>query len=285
MSATGFRDFDQIDYGEEELRTAADMVRERSNLKPKVALILGSGLGVFADNLDRRTAIPYAEIPGFPEASVPGHEGRLVLGRAEGIPVVAQQGRFHPYEGHSAATVTFPLRVMHRLGARVLVVTNAAGAVDPLLEPGDLMLIEDIVNFQFRSPLRGRGPLVDSDRFVDLCQPLCQDTLQAAREAAVEAGMSRVRVGTYWGNLGPTYETAAEVRMIRTLGADAVGMSTAAEVIVANQLRMRVLGISAISNKGTGLTSARLSHDEVMAVAAENTASLDRLLRTLLRRI
>lgn len=280
MSGSGenFRAGDRLGYGTAEIEAAAAEVRARSDLRPRVALILGSGLGSYADQFEASVAVPYHEIPGFPISTVEGHAGRLVLGRIGDTVCVAQQGRFHPYEGYSAAQVTFPLRVMRALGAEVLVVTNAAGGVDHRLEPGDLMLIGDQVNFQFRSPLRGDGPLVESDRFVDLAEPFSKRLLAIAAETAAGLGLSRIRTGTYWGNLGPTYETRAEIRMVRDLGGDAVGMSTVAEVIVAAHLGMETLGITCISNKAAGLSPTPLSHHEVIEVTTAIQSSFRRFL-------
>jgi len=264
-----FRNGDRLGYGPEEVARAAETVRRRTSLEPAIALILGSGLGAMADGLADAVAIPYADLPGFPRSTVAGHAGRLVVGRSGDVPVAAQQGRFHLYEGYSAAEVTFPLRVLHALGAHTLLVTNAAGGVDPRLEPGDLMVIEDQVNFQFRSPLRGSGPLVDRDRFVDMGDALSPKLVDLALRVAAEKGIPRVRAGTYWGNLGPAYETPAEVRMVRTLGGDAVGMSTVPEIVVARHLGMEVLGIACISNLAAGLSPTPLTHDEVMEVTRE----------------
>ncbi len=279
------REHDVIEFTPGDVARAAGAVRARTPLEPRVALILGSGLGGYADRFGDAVAVDYADLPGFPVSTVEGHAGRLVLGAAAGVPAVAQQGRFHPYEGYSAAQVTFPLRVMHALGARVLVVTNAAGGVDPRLEPGDLMLIEDHVNFQFRSPLRGRGPVVDADRFVDLSEPYSRRLLRTAEATAAELGLVRVRTGTYFGGLGPSYETPAEVRMIRALGGDAVGMSTVPEVIVARHLGMEVLGITCVSNRAAGLSAQPLAHDEVIEVTERVRETFTRYLEALVPRL
>jgi len=265
--SAGFRDGDVLAYDTSAVTAAAEVVRKRSALVPRVAFILGSGLGAFAEKFEDAVSVPYAGIPGFPRSTVAGHAGNLVLGTVEGTPVVAQQGRFHPYEGYAASQVTFPLRVMHALGARVLVVTNAAGGANPALRPGDLMVIEDIVNFQFRSPLRGSGPLVDDSRFVDLGGPFSPRLRQVAEDAAQGLGIP-IRSGTYWGNLGPVYETPAEIAMIRRLGGDAVGMSTVAEVIAAAHLGMETLGITCISNLAAGLSPTPLAHAEVIEVTS-----------------
>jgi len=277
----GFRDEDKLTYAPADLDAAVAAVRARSSLAPRLALILGSGLGAYADGFKERVAVDYTDLPGFPVSTVEGHAGRLVLGTVSGVPAVAQQGRFHPYEGYSAAEVTFPLRVMHALGARILIVTNAAGGANPLHEPGDLMLIEDQVNFQFRSPLRGSGPLLDASRFADLSRPFSPRLLAVARRTSATGAFGTVHTGTYWGNLGPAYETRAEIAMIRRLGGDAVGMSTVAEVIVAAQLAMEVLGITCISNPAAGLSPERLGHQEVIDVTAGIRGTFTRFLDSL----
>jgi purine-nucleoside phosphorylase len=280
-----FRDKDCIRFTAEDVERAAAMVRGRCADAPSVALVLGSGLGSYADQFDDRTVVEYADIPGFPVSTVEGHAGRLVLGATAGVRVVTLQGRFHLYEGYSAAEVTFPLRVMHALGAKVLVVTNAAGGVDHRLEPGDLMLIEDHINFQLRSPLRGRGPLVDEDRFVDLCEPYSRRLRDLALAVAAELGIARLRSGTYFGGLGPSYETRAEVAMIRKLGGDAVGMSTVPEVLVARHLGMEVLGITCISNRAAGLSPEPLSHGEVIEVTTRIRKTFTAYLHALIPRL
>ncbi|NNF07729.1 MAG: purine-nucleoside phosphorylase [Candidatus Eisenbacteria bacterium] len=282
---TRFRDDDIITYDKAGIDQAVAFVRSRTSLTPSVALILGSGLGSFADTLDEATAVPYEDIPGFPISTVEGHAGQLVVGKVGDVVVSAQQGRFHPYEGYSAAQVTFPLRVMAGLGAKSVIITNAAGGVDHRLQPGDLMLIEDQVNFQFRSPLRGSGTLVDEDRFVDLAAPFTPRLIDMALKTATDRGISRIFRGTYWGNLGPTYETKAEVKMARELGGDAVGMSTVAEVIVAAHMGMETLGITCISNKAAGLSPEPLSHDEVIEVTTQVRGSFTSLLSALIPQI
>lgn len=278
MSEGGFRGEDRLTYGPAELEAAAAAVRAESSLVPRVALVLGSGLGGYADGLAGRTAVPYERIPGFPKATVAGHAGRLVLGTVGETPVVAQQGRLHVYEGWSAAQVTFPLRVMYALGARVLLLTNAAGGVNRNFRIGDFMLIEDQVNFQFRSPLRGAGPLVDSDRFVDMARAFSPRLTRLAEDAARAHAIPGVRRGVYWGNLGPAYETPAEVRMAGGLGGDAVGMSTVPEVVTASHLGMETVGIACISNAAAGLSDSPLTHDEVIAVTDARRAEFTRFL-------
>ena len=279
-----FRDQDRIAYGVEDVTRAVDAVRERTAIQPQLALILGSGLGSFVEGLENRVALDPGEIPGYPDSTVEGHSGTLVLGKTAGVPIVIQSGRLHVYEGYSASTVTFPLRVMRGLGAKVLVVTNVAGGVNDEFEAGDLVFVEDHINFQFRSPLRGSGPIVDEDRFVDLAEPYSRRLLKIARATAGESGLVG-HVGTYFAVSGPSYETPAEVQMIRKLGGDMVGMSTVPEVIAARHANMDVLGVTCISNRATGLSPDVLSHDEVIRVAATMEKSLKDLLTRLLPRI
>jgi purine-nucleoside phosphorylase len=254
--------------GPEPVERAAAAIRSRSSVSPAVAVILGSGLGGYADGLEDAVAVPFEEVPGFPRSTVPGHAGRFVLGSRRGIPVIVQAGRLHLYEGYPARVVAFPVRVLRALGTRVLVATNAAGGVHPSLRPGDLMLVTDHLSLQWRSPLRGRGPSLDASRFVDLGEPYSRRLLEAAHDAARREGIPRVGSGVYCGVLGPCYETPAEVEMIRKLGGDAVGMSTVPEVIAAAHAGMEVLGIAAIANRAASRAGAALSHRDVLAAVA-----------------
>jgi purine-nucleoside phosphorylase len=249
---------------------------------PRVALILGSGLGGLASELDDRVEIPFRDIPGFPAASVSGHAGVVAAGKLEGVPVLAFAGRFHMYEGHSAETAALPVRVAHALGARTLFVSNAAGGINAAYGPGDLMLIRDHINMMFRNPLIGavRG---GETRFPDMSDPYDPALLEHLRAAAAALGIG-VREGVYVGLLGPSYETLAEVRMLRVFGADAVGMSTVPEVIAARALGMRVAGVSCITNAAAGLADAPLDHAEVLAVTARGAERFKSLVREFVRR-
>lgn len=263
-------------FGAAEAARAADTIRRRiSSEAPAAAIVLGSGLGGLADEIDDRTVIPYAEIPGFPTATVAGHAGALIAGRLDGVPVLALAGRFHMYEGHDVRLAAFPARVVHALGATTLIVSNAAGGVNRLWQPGDLMLIRDHINLMFRNPLV--GPVEDGElRFPDMSEPYDAGLADVARAVSAEQG-TPLREGVYAGLLGPQYETAAEVRMLALLGADAVGMSTVPEVIVARALGMRVLGFSCITNLACGLSNTPITHAEVLettAKAAERFVSL-----------
>ncbi len=248
------------------IEKAADVLRQRMPAPPAIGLILGSGLGVLAEEIEEAVRIPYEEIPGFPVSTVEGHAGRLVYGRLEGATVVAMQGRFHYYEGYSLREVTFPVRVMKALGVRQLIVTNAAGGVNEQFRPGDLMIISDHINLLGTNPLIGPNDPELGPRFPDMTEAYSRRLRQLAKETAARLGV-RVHEGVYVANTGPSYETPAEIRMIRTLGGDAVGMSTVPEVIVARHGGMEVLGISCISNMAAGMSDAPLHHDEVVETA------------------
>jgi len=252
----------------EELPSAQDVarrVREAIPVEaPVVGLVLGSGLGGLAKRIEEPRSIAYAELPGFATPTVPGHAGRLIAGKLAGRPVVALAGRFHFYEGHSAAQSAFPIRVLHALGARTLLLSNAAGGIRRSMKPGDLMIIRDHVNLTWRNPLT--GPVVPGDeRFPDMSDPWDRALRSLLAESAAAAGVP-VTEGVYFGLSGPSYETPAEVRMLAKLGADAVGMSTVHEVIVARAIGMRVAGMSCITNLGAGLGDQPISHAEVLEV-------------------
>ena len=256
--------------------------RERLQLSETVspvAVVLGSGLGGFADALEQAKAVPFADLPGFPRATVPGHKGRLVSGMLAGTPVLALQGRLHGYEGHDAATVAFPARVLAVLGARALVVTNAAGGTNPSFAPGDLMRITDHINMTGRNPLIGPNEDGLGPRFPDLSRAYDPRLAEALEEAARASGQ-KLRAGVYLQMNGPSYETPAEVRMARALGADAVGMSTVPEVIVAAHMGLPLCGISCITNLAAGISQHALTHQEVMEVAKAVEGKFLDLLKT-----
>ena len=245
--------------------------------RPAVAIVLGSGLGGFAEHIEHATRLRFADVPGVPRASVPGHAGELIHGMLGGREIVALSGRVHLYEGHGAAVVGLPIRVVHALGARTLLLTNAAGAIRADLRPGDLMLIRDHLNLAWRNPLI--GPVQPGEtRFPDMSAPYDEKLGDAFLTAAHTAG-ARVSEGVYAAMLGPSYETPAEVRMLAHLGADAVGMSTVPEVLVARALGMRVVAVSCITNAASGVTAARLSHSEVLAATTRATPVFERAVR------
>ncbi|WNC17175.1 purine-nucleoside phosphorylase [Brevibacillus brevis] len=230
---------------------------------PTIGLVLGSGLGVLADEIENPVVIPYHEIPGFTVSTVVGHKGQLVIGKLQGKQVVAMQGRFHFYEGHGLDAVVFPIRVMKLLGVETIIVTNAAGGINESYRPGNLMLISDHINMTFRNPLIGANDEAMGARFPDMSEAYSRELRQVAKAVASEQGIE-LQEGVYVGLLGPSYETPAEIRMLRILGGDAVGMSTVPEVIVARHMGVKVLGISCISNMAAGILEQPLSHDEVM---------------------
>ena len=269
------------------IAAAADVARDlRARIgapSPHLALILGSGLGALADEIEASVRIPFGEIPGFRVAHVAGHQGALVAGRLEGVDVLALAGRVHMYEGWTAQDATFPVRVVHALGARTLFVSNAAGAMNPLLQPGDLMAIGDHINLMWTNPLV--GDVVGGDqRFPDMSEPYDRELRAELHAAALDAGIP-LADGVYAGLMGPSYETPAEVRMLQRLGADAAGMSTVPEVIVARTLGMRVAGVSFITNAASGSTGAPLSHAEVLEVTARAGGRFRALVRRWVARI
>lgn len=265
-------------YGAIEAQSAARVIRSQlGGRSPDLAIILGSGLGALAEEIDAVAHIPFAEIPEFPAATVAGHAGALIAGHLEDRFVLALAGRFHMYEGHDVRLAAFPTRVLHALGARTLIVSNAAGGVNRLWQPGDLMLIRDHINLTFRNPLIGEIEPGD-ERFPDMSAPYDEDLIDLARRAASAEGIL-LREGVYAALVGPAYETAAEVRMLGLLGADAVGMSTVPEVLVARALGMRVLGFSCITNFACGLSLTPITHDEVLETSAKTSERFARLVR------
>jgi purine-nucleoside phosphorylase len=271
-------------FGAADARRAADALRERLPVDvPVAAIVLGSGLGGLANAIEQPTSVPYADIAGFPTATVAGHSGTLIAGRLAGRRVIALSGRFHMYEGHDAQLAGFPARVLHALGARTLIVSNAAGGVNRLFGAGDLMLIRDHINLMFRNPLI--GALEPGDiRFPDMSSPYDDALAAIARDVAREQ-RTVLREGVYAALLGPTYETPAEVRMLSLLGADAVGMSTVPEVIVARALGMRVLGISCVTNLACGLSLEPITHADVLESGARAAAKFEALVKGVVERL
>jgi len=263
---------------------AAAKVRARLGVeRPVAAIVLGSGLGTFADRLERSARVSYEDIPGFAPTGVAGHEGALLRGFVADREVLAFAGRFHLYEGHPAEAAAFPVRVAHALGARVLVLTNAAGGVNPRLRPGDLMVIEDHVNLTWRNPLVGPGA-PGEPRFPDMSAPYAPRLIRLLRDGARDLGIP-LASGVYAGLLGPSYETPAEVRMLGTIGADAVGMSTVVEAIAGVALGLEVAAVSVIANAAAGLTGTPLTHAEVVETATRAGARLGDLLTEFVNRV
>jgi inosine/guanosine/xanthosine phosphorylase family protein len=253
-------------------------VRARTDLRPVAGIVLGSGLGGLADDLADTVAIPFAELPGWPAATAPGHVGRLLLGRLGGTPVVMLQGRFHLYEGNDPGLVVQPVLLFRRLGAELVVLTNAAGGVNPAFGPGTLMAIADHLNLTGRSPLFGPNADAMGVRFQDLTDAWDRD-LRDRLAAAARAEDVTLEEGIYAGLPGPQYETPAEVRMLRGLGADAVGMSTVLECIAARWVGLRVCGVSLVTNAGAGYSGEPLTHEEVLEAGAEAGPRLARVIR------
>jgi purine-nucleoside phosphorylase len=266
------------------IAAAGRVIRKRSSVSPEVAIILGTGLGGLADEIDVDASIPYEEIPGFPLSTVETHAGRLLLGRLNKRPVVAMQGRFHRYEGYGLVEVTFPVRVLHALGARTLVVSNACGGMNPLWGPGDLVLLSDHINLLGDNPLVGANDERLGPRFPDMSAPYDPELRALARAAALELGIV-LREGVYVAVPGPSLETRAEYRMLRAMGADVVGMSTVPEVIVANHAGMKALGISIITDQclPDALEAADISR--IIATAGRAEPSLTRLIGALMERL
>ena len=264
--------------------SAAQLIRARTPLRPEIGLILGSGLGAFADSLTDATRVPYADIPTFPRSTAIGHAGQMVLGNAGNIPVAAMQGRAHLYEGYSAQEVTFPIRVFGRMGIRAVILTNAAGGINLGYSQGALVLIRDHINLQGSNPLVGSNDDRFGVRFPDMSQAYARDYRQIARE---EAGELRIPLheGVYAGLLGPSYETPAEIEYLRRIGADLVGMSTVAEVIAARHMDIKILAISCVTNMAAGILDQSLSHAEVMETGERVKTIFEALLRAVLPRM
>lgn len=264
----------------EHAATAVAYIRARSSLSPAVGIILGSGLGAFADRIIDAVAIPFAEIPHFPKSTVPGHSGRLVMGMIDGVPVAVMQGRVHAYEGYSPREVTFPVRVLGLLGVKTLIVTNAAGGIRPGLKQGELVLISDHINFTGRNPVAGENDERFGPRFFDMTEAYSKRLRRLAASTAEGLGFTLTE-GVYLCVLGPSFETPAEIRAFHELGADLVGMSTVQEVIVARQMGIEVLGISCVTNLAAGIQTGPLSHEEVMETGHRVADNFTRLLTAL----
>ena len=247
----------------DKVKESAEFIKGKSNVEPKIGLILGSGLGVLGDEIQNPVKIKYNDIPNFPVSTVEGHAGQLVIGTLEGKEVVAMQGRFHYYEGYSQQEITFPVRVMKALGVDTIVVTNAAGGANKEFKPGDLMVIKDHINLSGNNPLMGSNDERFGPRFPDMSTAYKQKYVDLVKNCAKKLDMT-IQEGVYAFFSGPTYETPAEVRMAQILGADAVGMSTAPEVIVASHSGMDVVGISCITNMAAGILDQPLDHEEVI---------------------
>jgi len=257
---------------------AARVIRSRISVEPRIAVVLGSGLGGFADDFDEPVAIPYQDIPGFVRSTAEGHAGRLVIGSVESVPVVAMQGRVHYYEGYSLEEVTFPVRTFGLLGIKTLILTNAAGGINVQLTQGALMVISDHLNLMGVNPLRGPNDERFGPRFPDMSAVYSPDLQELVVDEAKAIGVE-VRRGIYGALSGPSYETPAEIHLLRNLGADAVGMSTVPEAIVARHMGLEVLGISCITNMAAGISDEPINHEEVMATGDRVRGTFTELLR------
>lgn len=274
-------------YSLQEIDQFAQTVQKFAHSEPKVAMILGSGLGELADAVSRPISVPYTTLPGWPLSTVEGHQGRMVFGELEGQPVVMFQGRVHYYEGYSMGQVTLSVRVMQRLGVKTLIVTNAAGAINPKFEPGDLMLITDQMSpftMAGGNPLRGSNLDEIGTRFPDMSQAYDRQLMELARQAAQEANI-HMQEGVYVYLGGPSYETPAELRFLRTIGADAVGMSTVPEVIIARHGNLRVLGFSGVTNKANLDGNTITTHEEVLQAAHAIVPKLTSVIKGVLRKL
>jgi purine-nucleoside phosphorylase len=263
---------------------AAKLILSRSSLRPKIGLVLGSGLGAFADALADSVRLPFSEIPSFPQSTAIGHAGRMVIGNAGNVPVAAMQGRVHLYEGYSAQEVTFPIRVFGRMGIRAVILTNAAGGINLGYSQGALVLIRDHINLQGSNPLVGANDDRFGVRFPDMTQAYSGAFREIAREEAAKLSIL-LHEGVYAALLGPSYETPAEIEYLRRIGADLVGMSTAGEVIAARHMEMNVLAISCVTNMAAGILDQPLSHAEVMETGERVKSTFEALLRAVLPRI
>ncbi|MGM0381525.1 MAG: purine-nucleoside phosphorylase [bacterium] len=265
----------------ERIGEAVDFLEDKTDIRPELGLILGSGLGELGDEVEEAFSIGYEEIPGFLESKVEGHAGKLILGRLEGTSVYLMQGRYHYYEGHDISELVFPVQVMEAMGCSQMIVTNAAGAVNENFDVGEIALITDHINFLGNNPLIGENDSDVGPRFVDMTYAYDPRLKDLAREKAEDRGLD-LREGVYVASMGPTYETPAEVKMYRTWGGDMAGMSTVPEVIAANHAGMRVLGLSCITNMAAGILDQPLDHEEVIEATERAKSKFKGLARDLI---
>ena len=261
-----------------------NFVRTRCQLEPKIAIVLGSGLGAYADHLTDATRIPYSDIPHFPASTAAGHKGELIIGKDNGVAIAVMSGRFHLYEGYTAHQIVSGIRLFADLGIKRVILTNAAGGINPQYVPGALVLISDHINLQGTNPLVGPNDERIGPRFPDMTEAYAPHLRVLAKQAAAELSLE-VFEGVYAALLGPSYETPAEIRFLRTIGADLVGMSTAAETIAANHLGMEVIGISCVTNLAAGLSGEKLNHVEVLEIGRSVSDKFLTLIRTLLPKL
>ena len=265
-----------------EIKGAADYIQSQIEIKPEIALILGSGLGVLAEEVKESKVIKYEDIPDFPVSTVEGHAGQFVVGKLEGKKVMAMQGRFHYYEGYSMQQIALPIRVMYELGIENLIVTNAAGGINMNFDPGNFMIIQDHINLMGDNPLKGNNLEEYGPRFPDMSEIYNEELIELAERVAVESKIQTVK-GIYVGLGGPSYETPAEIRYLRGIGADAVGMSTVPETITANHMGMKILGISCITNMAAGVLPEPLDHKDVIEIAEKVKPKFSTLIKGILK--
>jgi purine-nucleoside phosphorylase len=263
---------------------AVQYLAGRTTIRPRVAVVLGSGLGAFADELTDAVSIPYAEIPGFPQSTAVGHAGKLIFGRVAGVEIAVMAGRFHLYEGYTAAQAALGVRVLGKMGAKHLIVTNAAGGIGAHLTEGCLVLITDHINLQGQNPLTGPNDASLGPRFPDMTEAYSERARGIAKEVGDDLGVE-LKEGVYAALPGPSYETPAEIRFLRTIGADLVGMSTVPEVIAANHMGVEVLGISCVTNLAAGMSGKKLNHEEVLAIGDRVRGGLVALLKNVIPRL
>jgi len=268
----------------ETIKITANYLKEQSNIQPVIGIILGTGLGGLVEEIAIEKSIPYEDIPNFPVSTVEGHSGRLIFGTVNNVPIVAMQGRFHYYEGYNMQEVTFPVRVMKQIGIETLFVSNASGGLNPDYEVGDIMVINDQINMFGDNPLIGKNENKLGPRFPDMSEPYSKKMIATALQIGKENNID-LKQGVYVGTTGPTFETPAEYRMFRILGADAVGMSTVPEVIVARHMGMQCFGISIITDSGVPGQIVEVSHEEVQEVAAAAEPKMTKVIKELVARI
>jgi len=267
-----------------DLGEAVRFIQSKTALRPAIGLVLGSGLGAFARSLEKATAIPYGEIPRFPTSTAVGHSGELVIGHSQGVPVAVMSGRAHYYEGYTMQQVVFPVRVLGRMGVKTLILTNAAGSVNVAYKPGELMVISDHINYMGTNPMIGPNEEQLGQRFFDMSDPYDPQLREIAEKACWKAGVT-VRKGVYIAFTGPSYETPAEIRAFRVLGADAVGMSTVPEVLAMSHMGIPVLGISCITNMAAGILKQKLTHQEVIDTTTRVQKQFTDLVLGILKRL
>ena len=259
-------------------------IKEKIKEIPKIAIILGSGLGSLADDIEDKTIIPYKDIPNFPISTVPGHKGELIFGKLENVPVIAMNGRFHYYEGYDLKDTTYPIRIFSLLGVETLIVTNAAGGINETFKKGDLMIINDQLSFFAESVLRGPNMDEFGERFIDMSNAYDKEYINVLKRIMTDI-TGDYHEGVYAYMKGPTYETPAEIRALRTLGADAVGMSTVPEVVVAHHSKIRTVGISCITNMAAGVTNEILTHEDVKETALKAEANFKKIIKAFVKEI